>query len=53
MVECYWQGEIEALGGKPVQQQKSALFWDFTQRRVVIPYRFFGKTYRSLGFLEI
>jgi len=25
----------------------SALFWDFTQRRMVIPYRRFGTTYRS------
>jgi hypothetical protein len=26
---------------------RSALFWDVTQRRVVIVYRRFGKTYRS------
>jgi hypothetical protein len=26
----------------------SGLFWDFTQRRVVISYRCFGTTYRSL-----
>jgi len=26
---------------------KSALFWDITQYRVVIPYRLFGTTYRS------
>jgi hypothetical protein len=26
---------------------KSALFWDITQRRVVIVYRRFGTTYRS------
>jgi len=26
---------------------KSALFWDFTQRRVVTPYRRFGIAYRS------
>ena len=25
----------------------SALFWDYTQSRVAIPYRRFGKTYRS------
>jgi len=24
---------------------RSALFWDFTQRIVVIPYRHFGTTY--------
>jgi hypothetical protein len=26
---------------------RSALFWDVTQRRVVIPYGRFGTTYRS------
>jgi hypothetical protein len=26
---------------------RSALFWDITQRRAVIPYRCFGTTYRS------
>jgi hypothetical protein len=26
---------------------RSALFWDITQRRVVIIYRRFGTTYRS------
>ena len=25
---------------------KSALFWDFTQRRMVVCYRLFGTTYR-------
>ena len=25
----------------------SALFWDITQRKVTIPYRLFGTTYRS------
>jgi len=27
---------------------RSELFWDITQRRVVVPYWRFGKTYRSL-----
>ena len=26
---------------------RSAIIWDFTQRRVVIPYRRFGPTYRT------
>jgi len=25
----------------------SAILWDITQRRVVIPYKRFGKTYRN------
>jgi hypothetical protein len=29
------------------KQMISALFWDITQRRVVVPYRRFGTTYRS------
>ena len=32
---------------REIQRLRSALFRDFTQRRVVIPCRRFGKTYRS------
>ena len=31
---------------------RSALFWDITRRRVVIVYRRFGTTYRSLAALR-
>jgi hypothetical protein len=37
--ECRWGKETSVL--------RSALFGDFTQRRVVVSYRRFGKTYRS------
>jgi hypothetical protein len=30
----------------------SALFWDITQRIVVIPYRRFGTTYRSYLYVS-
>jgi hypothetical protein len=33
--------------GFPLHIDSSALYWDITQRRVVIPYRRFGTTYRS------
>jgi len=31
-----------------IMQMRSVLFWDATQRRVVIPYRRFETTYRSI-----
>jgi hypothetical protein len=37
-----WRGQ-----GQRYLYLKSALFWDITQRRVVILYRRFGTTYRS------
>jgi hypothetical protein len=35
------------LQASAAMQMRSALFWDITQRRVVILYRRFGTTYRS------
>ena len=31
----------------PYEKKEIALFWDFTQRIMVVPYRRFGTTYRS------
>jgi hypothetical protein len=31
-----------------IMQMRSVLFWDITQRTVVIPYRRFGTTYLSI-----
>jgi hypothetical protein len=43
-VQCFRYPWFQASASK---QMRSELFWDFRQRRMVIPYRRFGTTYQT------